>query len=238
MSHATALTVMPGRYDHRLVALSFVIAMCASYAALDLAARTAATQGRARYAWLCGGATAMGIGIWSMHYIGMLAFNLPVPILYDLPTVIVSLLAAVFSSGLALYLIGRKKLTALSSGLGSVVMGGGIALMHYTGMAAMRMQAVCHYNPWIVALSVLIAVVASFAALWLAFYFRQEKRGSGWLKVASAVVMGIAIAVMHYTGMAAATFTASPMRESTRFAVDITSLGALGVAIVTFMVLG
>ncbi|MGH9400881.1 MAG: response regulator, partial [Terriglobia bacterium] len=188
--------------------------------------------------WLCGGAAAMGIGIWSMHYIGMLAFNLPVPILYDLPTVVISLLAAIFSSALALYLISRKRLTALSSGLGSVVMGGGIAVMHYTGMAAMRMQATCHYNAAIVALSVLIAVVASFAALWLAFYFRQEKRGSGWLKIASAVVMGIAIAVMHYTGMAAATFTASPMRESARDSVNITSLGAIGVAIVTFMVLG
>ncbi|MGH9344017.1 MAG: MHYT domain-containing protein, partial [Terriglobia bacterium] len=238
MSHATALTVMPGWYDHRLVTLSFVIAMCASYAALDLAARTAATRGRARYAWLCGGAAAMGIGIWSMHYIGMLAFNLPVPILYDLPTVVISLLAAIFSSALALYLISRKKLTALSSGLGSLVMGGGIAGMHYIGMAAMRMRATCHYNAAIVTLSVLIAVVASFAALWLAFYFRQEKNGSGGLKIASAVVMGIAIAVMHYTGMAAATFTASPMRESTRYSVSITSLGAIGVAIVTFMVLG
>ncbi|MGH9402759.1 MAG: MHYT domain-containing protein, partial [Terriglobia bacterium] len=89
MGNATVLT---GWYDHRLVALSFVIAMCASYAALDLAARTAATRGRARYVWLCGGAAAMGIGIWSMHYIGMLAFNLPVPILYDLPTVVISLL--------------------------------------------------------------------------------------------------------------------------------------------------
>lgn len=235
MSHAA---VLPGYYDYRLVALSFIIAMCASYAALDLAARTAATRGRARYLWLCGGAVAMGVGIWSMHYIGMLAFSLPVPILYDLPVVFISWLAAVFSSALALYLIARPKLTLSVSALGSVIMGGGIAAMHYTGMAAMRMQAACHYSATIVTLSVLIAVVASFAALWIAFYFRQEKGRNGWLKLASAVVMGIAIAVMHYTGMAAATFTASPMSESDRYAVNITSLGASGVVVVTFMVLG
>ncbi|HEV2419563.1 MAG TPA: response regulator [Terriglobia bacterium] len=235
MSHAA---VLPGSYDFRLVALSFVIAMCASYAALDLAARTSATRGRARYAWLCGGAVAMGVGIWSMHYIGMLAFSLPVPILYDLPIVFLSWVAAAASSALALYLIARPRLTLRISALGSVIMGGGIAVMHYTGMAAMRMQAVCHYNAAIVALSVLIAVVASFAALWIAFYFRHEKGRSDWLKIASAVVMGIAIAVMHYTGMAAATFTASPMSESDRYTVNITSLGAGGVVVVTFMVLG
>lgn len=235
MSHAA---VLPGAYSYRLVALSFIIAMYASYAALDLAARTAATRGRARYAWLCGGAVAMGIGIWSMHYIGMLAFSLPVPILYDLPVVFLSWVAAVASSALALYLIARPRLTFRISALGSVIMGGGIAAMHYTGMAAMRMRAECHYNATVVALSVLIAVVASFAALWIAFYFRHEKGRSDWLKIASAVVMGIAIAVMHYTGMAAATFTASPMSESDRFAVNITSLGAGGVVVVTFMVLG
>src|SRR5487761_72646 len=190
-------TVLAGWYDHRLVALSVVIAMCASYAALDLAARTAAARGRARIAWLSGGATAMGIGIWSMHYIGMLAFYLPIPVLYDVPTVLVSLLAAIFSSVIALGLVSRKEISKLQAGLGGTVMGGGICAMHYTGMAAMRLQAMCHYDPALVMLSILIATGASFAALWLAFYFREENPEKEWLKFSSAIVMGIAIAAMH-----------------------------------------
>src|SRR6266853_5340234 len=101
---------MTGSYDYRLVALSVLIAVCASYAALELAARTTAARGRARLLWLAGGAAAMGLGIWSMHYVGMLAFSLPVPVLYDWPTVLLSLLAAVFASGVALVVVSRKKL--------------------------------------------------------------------------------------------------------------------------------
>src|SRR3982074_2839433 len=97
-------------YDYRLVALSVLIAVCASYAALELSARTTAARGRVRLAWLIGGAVAMGLGIWSMHYIGMLAFNLPVPVLYDWPTVFLSLLAAVFASAVALFVVSRPKL--------------------------------------------------------------------------------------------------------------------------------
>src|SRR3984957_20722472 len=96
-----------GSYDYRLVALSVLIAVLASYAALDLAARVTAAQGRIRFAWLCGGAAAMGTGIWSMHYIGMLAFSLPVPVFYDWPTVLLSLLAAVAASGIALCVVSR-----------------------------------------------------------------------------------------------------------------------------------
>ena len=96
---------MTGQYDHRLVALSILIAVCAAYAALELAGRTTAARGRLRLAWVAGGAVAMGLGIWSMHYIGMLAFSLPVPVLYDWPTVLLSLLAAIFASAVALVAI-------------------------------------------------------------------------------------------------------------------------------------
>src|SRR6266581_4846164 len=130
---------MTGSYDYRLVALSAVIAICASYAALDLAGRTIAASGRVRLAWLAGGATAMGLGIWSMHYIGMLAFSLPVPVLYDWPTVLLSLIAAVFASAVALFIVSRKKMGWLRALTGSGIMGSGIATMHYTGMAAMRL---------------------------------------------------------------------------------------------------
>src|SRR3979409_2661011 len=101
---------MTGQYDHRLVALSILIAVCAAYAALELAGRTTAARGRLRLAWVAGGAVAMGLGIWSMHYIGMLAFSLPVPVLYDWPTVLLSLLAAIFASGVALFVVSRQKL--------------------------------------------------------------------------------------------------------------------------------
>src|ERR1700693_2097461 len=137
---------MTGSYDYRLVTLSVVMAICAAYAALDLAGRTTASRGRVRLVWLAGGATAMGLGIWSMHYIGMLAFQLPVPVFYDWPTVLVSLLAAIFASLVALFVVSRKKMGLLQALVGCVIMGGGIAGMHYIGMAAMRLPAKCQYS--------------------------------------------------------------------------------------------
>src|SRR5579862_4487735 len=107
---------MRGSYDYRLVALSVVMAVCAAYAALDLAGRTSVSTGRARLVWLAGGAAAMGLGIWSMHYIGMLAFLLPVPVFYDWPTVLVSLFAGIFASGVALFVVSRRRM-GLSAGI-------------------------------------------------------------------------------------------------------------------------
>src|SRR5579862_6342826 len=111
--------VLAGAYDYRLVAVSVLIAVLASYAALDLAARVTAAQGRLRFLWLTGGATAMGIGIWSMHYIGMLAFSLPVPILYHWPTVLLSLFAAVFASGVALFVASCTGMRWFHASIGS-----------------------------------------------------------------------------------------------------------------------
>ena len=190
---------MIGSYDARLVALSVLIAIFASYAALELAARTTAAASRARLGWLSGGAIAMGLGIWSMHYIGMLAFTLPVPVLYDWPTVLLSLIAAVFASGVALFAVSRKKMGWPAAVAGGVIMGGGIATMHYTGMAAMRLPAMCSYDPWILTLSVVLAIVISLIALWLTFRLR-EGTASFWWKAGTAIVMGAAIPVMHYTG--------------------------------------
>jgi two-component system, sensor histidine kinase and response regulator len=231
--------IMLGYYDTRLVALSVFIAVVAAYAALDLAARVTSARGRARYLWLSGGATAMGTGIWSMHYIGMLAFRLPVPVLYDWPTVLVSLLAAIFASLVALFVVSRQKMGPLQALVGCVIMGGGIAGMHYIGMAAMRLPAMCHYSPAIVALSVVLAFVISLVALWLTFYFRGETASWGWRKIISALVMGAAIPVMHYTGMAAASFTPSTLiHGDLSHALSISSLGIASVIVVTFMVLG
>ncbi len=230
-------STLVGAYDHRLVSVSVLIAVLSAYTALDLAARVTAARGRVRFAWLTGGATAMGIGIWSMHYIGMLAFSLPVRILYDWPTVLLSLLAAVFASGVALFVVSRQRMGWSKALAGCVVMGSGIAAMHYIGMAAMRLPAMYTYSPGLVILSVVLAVAISLVALGLTFYFRDEPQAWGWQKIASAIVMGAAIPVMHYTGMAAASFTASAELPDLSHAGDVSAIGAAGITIVAFMVL-
>src|SRR6202043_12796 len=227
-----------GSYNYALLALSVLIAMIASYAALDLAGRVTAARGWTRAVWLLGGAAAMGTGIWSMHYIGMLAFLLPIPVAYHWPTVLLSLLAAVLASVVALSVVSRQRMGLFRALAGSVLMGGGIASMHYIGMAAMRLPAVCHFDSFLVALSVVFAVLISLAALWITFHFRDEKTGIGWEKLAGAVVMGAAIPVMHYTGMAAASFTASGMPADLSHALSVSTLGTAGIAAVTFIVLG
>jgi PAS domain S-box-containing protein len=227
-----------GSYNYALVALSVLIAMFASYAALDLAGRVTAAGGWTRVFWLLGGAGAMGIGIWSMHYIGMLAFILPIPVAYHWPTVLLSLFAAVVASVIALYVVSRQKMGASRAVAGSVLMGAGIASMHYIGMAAMRLPAICQLNSALVVISVAFAVLISLAALWISFHFRDEKKGIGREKLAGAVVMGAAIPVMHYTGMAAASFTSSGMPADMSRAVSISLLGTAGIATVTFVVLG
>ncbi|MEP6914675.1 MAG: MHYT domain-containing protein [Acidobacteriota bacterium] len=228
---------MIGKYHFGLVALSVVIAIVASYAALDLAGRTKAAEGARRWVWLGGGATAMGLGIWAMHYIGMLAFHLPVPVLYDVPTVILSLLAAIAASAVALFVVSRRTLTVPSLIAGSIVMGSGIAAMHYIGMAAMRLPAICRYDWRIVALSIVLAIVISLVALVLTFLLRDEVRPSSWRKFGSAVLMGVAVPVMHYTGMAAASFTPAPLIADTSWAVSISGVGVAAITAVTFMVL-
>ena len=230
--------VLAGSYDYRLVALSVLIAMVASYAALDLAGRVTAARGATRVLWLSGGAVAMGTGIWSMHYVGMLAFNLPVRVEYDWPTVLASLAAAILASAVALFVVSREKMCLLQAIVGSIFMGGGIAGMHYIGMAAMRLPAMCHFSKLIVAVSVALAVVISFVALLLTFHFRGETTSGGWRKMLSAVVMGAAIPVMHYTGMAAVSYTASPTDQGDlSHALNISTLGITGIVVVTFVIL-
>src|SRR5258706_1541894 len=226
-----------GSYNYALVALSVLIAIFASYAALEIAGRVTAAVGSTRAVWLLGGAAAMGTGIWSMHYIGMLAFILPIPVAYYWPTVLLSLLAAILASAVALGVVSGQKMGAFRALAGSVLMGAGISSMHYIGMAAMRLPAVCRFNSFLVVLSVVLAILISLAALWITFHFRDEKTGIGWEKLAGAVVMGAAIPVMHYTRMAAARFPASRMPADTLHAVSISTLGTAGIAAVTFIVL-
>jgi len=208
---------MVGSYSPILVALSILVAMMASYIALDLGGRVSRTQSRAtRITWLVGGAFAMGAGIWSMHFIGMLAFRLPVRMAYDLDLTLVSMVFAIVISGFALALVSRRELHPTQLVVGGIFMGLGICAMHYTGMAAMRMSPAIRYDPWLFAASVLIAVGASMAALWLAFLLRaSDSMRTMALRAAAAAVMGLAIAGMHYTGMAAANFAPGSLCTAT-----------------------
>src|SRR5437879_2647818 len=227
-----------GSCNYALVALSVLIAMFASYAALHIAGRVTAAGGWTRVVWLLGGAGAMGYGIWSMHYIGRLAFILPIPVAYHWPTVLLSLFAAILASVVALGVVSRQTMGWFRALGGGGLMGAGIAGMHYMGMAVMRLRAICQFKSFLVVLSAVFAVLISLAALWITFHFRDENTGIGWEKLAGAVVMGAAIPVMHYTGMAAASFTASGMPADLSHAVSISTLGTGGIAAATFIVLG
>lgn len=228
---------MRGVYDYRLVALSIVIAICAAYSALELAGRITAARGKGRLVWLTGGAIAMGLGIWSMHYIGMLALTLPFAVSYDWPTVLLSLFAAMFASAVALFVVSQARMGWEHAVVGGTVMGCGISAMHYIGMAAMRMPAMCSYLARVVALSVFLAILISLTAIWITFRFRDKVRTSAWLKIGAASVMGGAIPIMHYTGMAAARFTPSTLAEDTSHAVSTSTLGFSGVTAITLLVL-
>jgi len=199
---------MQSVYNSWLVGLSVCVAMAVSYTALRLAARIAISERPAERLWLAAGALAMGVGIWSMHFIGMLAFSLPIPLAYDIPTIIVSLAIAVLTSGFALGLTSGRQLTLPRLAGGAMAMGTGICAMHYTGMAAIDVVPGIAYDPALVALSMIIAVTASFVALWLFFKLRDGRSHLQRLaRIAAAIVMGLAICGMHYTGMAAARFS-------------------------------
>ena len=232
------MKVIHGFYDGRLVVLSIVIAILAAYAALDLSGRLTVSQGKARLAWLWGGAFSMGIGIWSMHYVGMEALRLPVLVEYDWPTVLLSIIVAILASAVALFVASRKTLTATAAAFGSVLMGGGIAAMHYIGMAAMRMPAIRIYSDPVVALSVFLGIAISFVAIRLTFAVRHQTSSWSWQKTRNALIMGLAIPVVHYVGMAAVTFVPAPLSGAElKHAIDISNLGVASIALVTLLIL-
>jgi len=199
---------MQGSYNSYLVALSLLVAMFASYTALDLAARIGSLRDpRKRFLWLVGGAFAMGMGTWSMHFIGMLAFRMPIRLGYDPLITACSMLIAIVISGFALYVVTLDELSRKRLAVGGVLMGLGVAAMHYTGMAALRMHPGIVYSAGLFWASIAIAVVASWVALWISFQLRDGRQQYVLVKrCAAGFVMGLAIAGMHYTGMAAANF--------------------------------
>ncbi|ROL77119.1 histidine kinase [Pseudomonas protegens] len=195
-----------GSYSPALVVISIFVAILASYTALDLTGRIATTKGRAAHLWMGGGALAMGVGVWSMHFIGMLAFELPIDLGYDIVLTALSLLISILSCGFALWLVSQQRLPLGQLLFGALIMGVGISGMHYTGMAALRMQPGIDYDPSLFSASLLIAFGASLAALWIAFRLRQNTPHVRLARTGAAIVMGFAIVGMHYTGMAAARF--------------------------------
>ncbi len=182
----------------------------------------------------------MGTGIWSMHFIGMLAYSLPIQMSYDIPTVLISLLAAIGASGIALHIMSKRTINGWIWCWGSVCMGSGIGLMHYIGMFAVRLQADLSHDPAIVFLSVVIAVSVAFAALRLFHDFREQSESPwGWRRLGSALLLGTGIPGLHYTAMAGASFTATEhMVGSMSYAAEVSILGGSAIAIVTFIILG
>jgi diguanylate cyclase (GGDEF)-like protein len=233
---------MASVYNNWLVGLSIIVAMLVSYTALRLAARVAMSEGRGARIWLAIGAIAMGVGIWSMHFVGMLAFSLPIPLTYDVPTTLESLAVAILTSGFALGITSGRRLTLSRLAGSAMAMGAGISTMHYMGMAAISIIPGISYDPVLVALSILIAISASFVALWLFFRLREgDSLLRRFTRIAAAVVMGLAISGMHYTAMAASRFSLGsycrggvPLQNSwLAAAIGIFALGLLVVTLVT-----
>jgi diguanylate cyclase (GGDEF)-like protein len=217
------------QYDSLLVLVSIAVAMLASYTALDMAERINSVSHKGSAAWLGGGAIAMGIGIWSMHFIGMLAFRLPIPLGYDLGISALSLLIAILASGFALWRVSQPSLPLRQLASSAGLMGMAIAAMHYVGMASMRMQPGIEYDPWLFAASVAIAMAASGAALWIAFVLRKDFPHVRLARAAAALAMGAAIAGMHYTAMHAAKF---PLGSVCMAATDGVGPGWLAVVVI------
>ncbi|ERT06779.1 sensory box protein [Lyngbya aestuarii BL J] len=233
-------TEIVGQYNTLLIVLSLIIAVIASYTALDLAKQVKlGISKRKSIIWLLGGAVAMGSGIWSMHFIAMLSFHLPIAVHYDLKITLLSLGLAIAASSLALWLLYQPSTNRLSLVGGTISMGIAIALMHYTGMAALKLEeAQIQYNSLIVALSVIIAILVSGAALWLAFRAQSpDSNQQLWQKIGSAAIMGTGISGMHYTGMWATHFFPKSVLTADSFPIFNQFGLALGVGAITLMIL-
>ncbi|MCP3731538.1 PAS domain-containing protein [Sphingomonas sp. MG17] len=226
--------IMTGTHDDYLVALSVSVAIFASFTALSLASRIRASRQRARRVWLWAAAIALGGGIWSMHFVAMLAFSMPsMPMSYDIAPTLVSLALAIGFTGAGFATFNWQQVSSGRIAIAGLLIGAGVVAMHYLGMAAMRMPATLSYDWRWVVLSIVIAMIAATAAMWLAARDQQINQ-----RTAAAVVMGAAIAGMHYTGMHAAIFTATGHVDDAN---AIASFGqtylAVAISIVTVLIL-
>lgn len=231
-------------WDPVLVGISFLVAFIASFVALDSAAKIAASNKNAALFWRLAGGATLGIGIWSMHFIGMLAMKMPMMMHYDFATTAVSLLVAIVTATLSINIAVNGNVLSLKRlCLATAILSSGVVTMHYVGMAALMMQDMIRWNYGLVALSMIIAVVASGVGLWLAFSLRLNSKGALINRMTAAVVMGIAIAAMHYTGMSAAEFedqghymSGGVSELGLSIWVSATTLAILGVMLIISMV--
>lgn len=246
LNHFFQLSSIPkdqiiGWFNINLVILSYIVALFSSYIALDITGhlRDFTNSKRVLRWWLLGGAFAMGAGIWSMHFVGMLAFSLPGMAMntYDSFWTLLSLIVAILASGFAFTLLKTPIIKLRQLMVGGIVLGLAIACMHYTGMEAMRLHVNIHYLPGLFFLSMVIAIIASEAALWLAIRSNTGPIKTQFkLKLISAFIMGAAICGMHYTGMAAAIFT--PITHSHhKFPIIDPTMMAISVAALTFVIM-
>jgi diguanylate cyclase len=228
---------MLGLYNPWLVALSILVAVVASYTTLDLARRVTSSHGKLARVWLLGGACSMGTGIWAMHFVGMLAFSLPIAMAYQVSTTLISMLIAIVVSGFALFIVSRRDVNLRELLGGAIFMGLGISAMHYTGMAAMDLSPPIAYDGLTVAASVVIAIVASLAALVIALKLPSyDAKIARPAQVVSALIMGFAITGMHYTAMSAANFSPNTICLSGT-SVNNNWLATL-ISVVSFTILG
>lgn len=221
------------QYDPALIALSLAVAVIGSYAGLHMVERMVLLSGVVRKSILAASAVAIGVSIWSMHFIGMLALKLPVTISYDILTTLISALVSILMTGVGLALVSYGRVTPVKLIAAGIAMGGGISTMHYVGMSAVRANCVINYTPWLVVASVLIGICASTLALFLAS--RDKKR---WQLICAAIVMGLAMAGMHYVAMGAATFLPAEFLLSIAEPILDPSTLAIIVALTTFFILG
>jgi NO-binding membrane sensor protein with MHYT domain len=233
---------MATAYNPWLVSLSIVVAILVSFTSLSLASRVAESEGSTSRIWLIVGAASMGVGIWSMHFIGMLAFSAPIKLRYDVGLTLLSLCIAVGTSGFAIRISSGGQLALLRHIACSLVMGFGIVAMHYIGMAAIPVVPAASYDSGLVIASVAIAVTASFVALGLTFHLRRAEHQYIWVaRLGAAAVMGAAIAGMHYTAMAAVQFKSGAYCRS-GLALDDQWMGVsvaiatMGLSVITFVI--
>jgi NO-binding membrane sensor protein with MHYT domain len=222
-------------YDPILVTLSWVVAIIAAYAAVGIAHRLKRTTGRERQIWQFGGAAAFGFGVWAMHFIGMTALKMPILVTYDPAITILSVVFAFFAGWIAIGVIGQENVKMQQILIGGTLLGAGIGAMHYTGMFAMRMEAGLGFDLIMFAVSVVVAVGISSLGLWImtAKQFSRLK-GRGLI---TASVVGSAIPIMHYVGMAAARFNAENALMMTRLPIASDNILLLNAVMIVSMLI-
>ncbi|SFB04509.1 MULTISPECIES: EAL domain-containing protein [unclassified Bacillus (in: firmicutes)] len=238
MSDTGKSIILHGEYSISIVILSIVIACLASFTAITMNDRIRQNSFFHRNLWLSFASIAMGLGVWSMHFIGMSAVNFKVPMEYDLVLTIASVFPPILASYLAFYISNRTQPTQWSYVIASIIMGLGIASMHYMGMFSMKMQAQYYYKPLVLLLSIAVAIIVSYVALYV-FSMKQRFNQNYLVKLVTSLLMGLAIASMHYIGMEAIVFYVDeplPYRNSHQNQMDIFQIA--GVTVSIFVILG